>query len=139
MRRKVNPSKALFDKVKRVRKKPKISIAKLRRTADRLLQVKYTSLDPRCVVCGSVMSCCQHHFVPKSQSNFLRYEPLNLVTLCSKCHTRHHLSGDPAVVATIIKVRGIEWFDKLQLLRKKPCKLNRVYLESVVAKLAVVV
>jgi len=127
MRRKTNPSKALFSK------KVKLpSLTKLRTKADRLLQAKYTPSGTKCLVCGALANCC-HHFIPKSQSNFLRYHPDNLIPICSKCHTRHHLSGDPAIVATIISIKGLKWWDKLQKLRLTPCKLNRQYLESVIA------
>ena len=130
MRRKVNPSKALFSK-----KVKKVSIDRLRRNADKLLQLHYTPSGTKCIVCGALASCC-HHFIPKSQSNFLRYDKDNLIPICSRCHTRHHLSGDPAIVATIISVKGLDWWNKLQKKRLIPCKLNRQYLESIISDLS---
>jgi 5-methylcytosine-specific restriction endonuclease McrA len=127
MRRRVNPSKALFSK-----KVKKVSVDRLRRKTDKLLQLHYTPPGTKCIVCGALAACC-HHFIPKSQSNYLRYHPDNLIPICSRCHTRHHFSGDPAIVATIISVKGLDWWNKLQKKRLIPCKLNLQYLKIVIA------
>jgi 5-methylcytosine-specific restriction endonuclease McrA len=102
--------------------------------ADRLLQQHYVPINPNCIVCGG-MTSEMHHVVYKSQSNALRYDPLNLVPLCKKCHCRHHLSGDPNILATIIKVKGQAWFDDLQSRRHTITKLNREYLLNVIRNL----
>lgn len=154
MRRKINEAKAIFDqmngvyknvkpKCKGLLKKRKINhstknkrqeIRKLEKTADKLLQMAEVPKNPNCIVCGE-MTNCMHHVVYKSQSNALRYNPLNLVPLCSKCHTRLHFSGDPAILGTIIKVKGIKWFDTLQSLRHETVKETKERLEAVIVEL----
>ena len=103
----------------------------LEQKCDRLLQIHYVPLNPNCIVCGG-MTSEMHHVIPKSQSNELRYFSSNLVPLCKRCHCRHHLSGDPNILATIIKIKGQEWFDDLQSRRHNICKLNREYLLNVI-------
>lgn len=113
----------------------KQSLKDLVTEADRLLQEKYVALFPECLVCGSQTSE-MHHFVPKSQSNNLRYDPFNLIPLCRRCHARHHLSGDPSIVSTIIEKKGFAWNDDLQLRRHTICKTNKGYLETVIEALS---
>lgn len=103
--------------------------------ADRLLQQHYVPLNPNCIVCGG-MTSEMHHVVYKSQSNALRYDPLNLVPLCKRCHCRHHLSGDPNILATIIKIKGQSWFDELQSRRHNITKLNREYLLGIISSIS---
>ena len=105
MVRKVNPNIKLFGP----KKKKLQSLPVLKRKADRLLQLKYVPLNPKCFVCGGPTSE-MHHFIYKSQSKYLRYSPLNLINLCRRCHARHHLSGDPSIVATILERKGMAWF-----------------------------
>jgi hypothetical protein len=154
MRRKINEAKAIFDEIYNVYKnvKPKCKglpkkrkinhttkerrndIRKLEKIADNLLQKQQVPNNPNCIVCGGITNC-MHHVVYKSQSNALRYNPLNLVPLCSKCHTRLHFSGDPAILGTIIKIKGIEWFDTLQSLRHETIKQTKERLEAVIVEL----
>ena len=100
----------------RLKRKSSSDIRKLIDKADRLLQDYYRTLALDCLVCGN-RSDIVHHFVEKSQSAGLRYEPLNLCPLCRSCHARHHLAGDPEIVGTIIKKKGQAWYNKLIKLR----------------------
>jgi 5-methylcytosine-specific restriction endonuclease McrA len=84
-------------------KKSSDAVKKLRKLADRLLQEKYTQ--GLCLVCGAPASCV-HHYVPKSQSNNLRYDPSNLIPICRGCHFSLHTKGDPHIQNTIEKIRG---------------------------------
>ena len=113
-------------------KKKAISILKTK--ADRLLQLVYVPLNPKCLICGDKTSE-MHHFVQKSQSNYLRYNESNLVPLCRRCHSRHHLSGDSSIVTKIIEIKGLDWANKLQEDRHKIFKLNRAFLDYVIASL----
>ena len=106
----------------------------LEKKADKLLQQHYVPINPNCIVCGG-MTSEMHHVIYKSQSNALRYFSGNLVPLCKKCHCRHHLSGDPNILATIIKVKGQDWFDDLQARRHTITKLNREYLLGIIASI----
>jgi 5-methylcytosine-specific restriction endonuclease McrA len=128
MRRKSNPNIALFEKKKTVKKK---TIKSLVREADRLLQLKYVPLNPKCFVCAGPTSE-MHHFIYKSQSSYLRFDPMNLIPLCRRCHSRHHLSGDPSIVATILERKGFKWNEQLQAVKRKPIKLNKAYLEIII-------
>ena len=111
------------------------TVKSLRKKADRLAQIKYVTLNPICLVCDG-QTAEMHHFIPKSQSNNLRYDPLNLIPLCKKCHCRHHLSGDPSIVATIIKKNGFKWEENLQRRRHILCKINQGYLKDIIQKLS---
>ena len=106
----------------------------LEQKADKLLQQHYVPLNPKCIVCGG-MTSEMHHYIPKSQSNALRYDPKNLVPLCKRCHCRHHLSGDPSIVAEIIRKNGLEWDLDLQKRRHTITKLNREYLLGIISSI----
>jgi len=109
-------------------------VRSLEKHADKLLQEKYVQLNTKCLVCGDQTSE-MHHYIPKSQSNNLRYDPLNLVPLCKRCHCRHHLSGDPSIVAEIIRKNGLTWDEDLQRRRHIICKLNKEKLQEIVKTL----
>jgi len=110
----------------------KKDISTLRRKADRLLQEKYTQ--GLCLVCGDPVSCC-HHYIPKSQSNNLRYDVANLIPICGKCHFKHHTCGDPHIQNTIEKIRGQKWVDDLEKRRREICKFTVSYLEEIIEEL----
>ncbi len=105
--------------------------------ADRTLQDWYRAnwKGIMCESCGVPFELV-HHFVEKSQSSFLRFDKRNLIFLCSKCHFRHHRTGDPAIVGNVIKRRGLKWFDRLQKLRRNYLDLNRKYLAKQLKKYA---
>lgn len=106
---------------------------KLRKKADRLLQKKYTF--GFCEVCGLTRAHCCHHVVYKSRSNYLRYNPENLVRICNSCHDLHHRTGDPKILGTIIKKRGIEWYTKLEQQRDIHQKLTVEHLRQIIKEL----
>lgn len=105
---------------------------RLRRKADRLLQEVYTK--GNCEVCGEPAQCV-HHVIYKSQSNFLRYNPKNLVPICNKCHSLLHKTGDSRILGTIIAKRGIEWHEELQIIRHELCCLSEQYLKEIIDNL----
>ena len=78
-----------------------------------------------CEVCGSPAEV-YHHFIQKSQSEFLRYHIKNLIQLCSACHFKHH-KGDPAIVAAIIKARGRTWYNWINEHRHILVKQDKAY------------
>ena len=103
------------------KKKAKTSQQKktsLKKKLDRILQLKYTPLYSKCLICDNPPSC-MHHYILKSQSNYLRYDERNLVPICSKCHTLLHRCGDPRINQQIIKIKGHEWADTLEEDRRK--------------------
>lgn len=105
----------------------------LTKKADKLLQEKYTY--GKCESCGIREATCCHHYVYKSQSNFLRYNLDNLVRICPECHTRHHKSGDSEIMSRVIVKRGIEWEQGLQSQRRTPQKLTVSYLQEIIKQL----
>lgn len=106
----------------------------LRRKADKLYQIKLIKEKPKSIVSGKPTEVI-HHFVPKSQSNNLRYDDKNGVPLTNKEHSRHHLSGDPAIVAKILEANGQKWFDDLQARRRTILKLNITQLREIIERL----
>jgi len=110
-----------------------MKLTKLRRKADRLVLEFYTQ--GLCQACGKVPAQTCHHFVPKSQSNNLRYDPKNLVPICNACHFAHHTKGDPEIHRAIERLRGSDWADDLQKRRRILCKFNIGYLENIIEEL----
>mgnify|MGYP001028237028 CR=1 FL=1 len=102
--------------------------------ADKLYQIKLIKEKPKSIISGDPTEVI-HHFIYKSQSNNLRYDDKNGVPLTNKEHARHHLSGDPAIVAKILEVNGWEWFDDLQTRRGTVLKLNIAQLKEIIKKL----
>jgi 5-methylcytosine-specific restriction endonuclease McrA len=80
--------------------------------ADRALQDYYRALHLKCEVCGAPADL-MHHFIEKSRSNYLRFNEINLVPLCKKCHFKHHNTGDTTIHAIIIQKRGQKWLKKI--------------------------
>jgi hypothetical protein len=118
-------------------KKPKTRLQSLKSLiaqADKLLQLKFISTNKFCIVCGG-SNIVGHHYIFKSQSKILRWDINNLVSLCPGCHTRLHLSGDPMIVQTILKKKGMAWADQLQDKRKQLCKFNKQYLSDIIKEL----
>lgn len=118
---------------KRLKKKSLMPIRKLIDLTDRTLQDFYRTLGLMCEVCDKPADV-MHHFVPKSQSAFLRYDDRDLIPLCKGCHFRHHLTGDPLIHGTIQEKRGNEWFSELMILKRKLFSLDRKFLESIISK-----
>lgn len=116
-------------------KKGRAELRKLETRADHLFQIKCRELKPYSIISGEPTEVI-HHFVLKSQSNNLRYSFDNGIPLTNKEHCRHHLSGDPTIVATIVLKYGQKWFDKLQLKRHIIQKNTKEYLEGVIESLS---
>ena len=112
----------------------KPSVATLRRKADRLFHQVCLKNNPNCLICGK-QAINAHHYVPKSQSNNLRYDTNNGISICMGCHLKHHRGGDPFIVETILKMMGKEWSDDLQARRRIICKMNKGFLKGVIEEL----
>jgi hypothetical protein len=85
--------------------------------------------------CGGEMKL-GHHFYNKSKSAYTRYYLPNLCPLCTSCHSRHHLSGDPSIVASILSVKGMAWYNRLHKtwLEHKGEKLDIIQLKKEIDK-----
>lgn len=85
--------------------------------ADKSLQNWFRKTYPKgkCEVCNRPFFC-MHHFIPKSQSNFLRFAETNLIFICNSCHFSHHRTGNAKIHAKIIIKRGVLWLKKIMKL-----------------------
>ena len=110
-------------------RKNKVGI--LKRKADKLYQIKLIREKPRSVISGKPTEVI-HHFVPKGQSNNLRYDYKNGVPLTNAEHFAHHTKGDPSIVVEIVRANGQEWHDDLQARRRTIFKLNIGSLKDVI-------
>lgn len=122
---------------RKLRKHSLQPIPRLKKKADRALQDFYRREYPnaRCESCPAPFQL-MHHAIEKSACAGLRFEESNLVFLCHKCHARHHLRGDPEVMAEVCFGRGQEWFRGLQKLKieRKGMQLDRQFLEEQLLK-----
>ena len=114
------------------------SIKGLKKKADKLYQIRLIEQKPVSIISGQATEVI-HHFIRKSQSANLRYDYANGVPLTNKEHCQHHLSGDPSIVADIIKAYGREWYEDLQTRRRIDFKMNKTTLKEVIEKLSVVI
>ena len=107
---------------------------RLKKECDGALQRFYTSIYPICLICEAPTDN-MHHYIQKAQSNFLRYDERNLIPICMSCHTKHHKSGDPRIVETILIHKGYEWADELEFDRRKIFKFTVEWLEAKLSEL----
>ena len=108
----------------------KQSLKALQKEVDDIYQRKLIELKPKSVISGQPTEVI-HHYIYKSQSNNLRYDYHNGVPLTNMEHNQHHLSGDPSIVAGILKHYGQNWHDALESRRRIICKINKGYLQMV--------
>jgi len=103
---------------------------RLQKQADKALQEWGRRTYKSCMVCGKEMSCL-HHFYPKSMASALRYEKDNLIPLCAGCHFKHH-NGDPRIHASIIHLKGEQWYANLMDKKYSIIKPNIKYYEQII-------
>ena len=118
---------------KKKQKKKLPSIGDLKAKADRALQDYFRSILKVCEMCGGPYQVA-HHFIFKSQSNYLRYEEKNLIWVCQKCHYKFHNSYAQSMVAQLIKQRGQEWSDWIEARKRLLKSDKRQELEEIIEK-----
>ena len=106
-------------------------ISKLHKKLDKQIQQERT--ETKCLSCGG-QAQVYHHYIPKSQSTYLRYREENLIPLCVSCHFKIHKISDPEVVRNIQKNKGDEWCDWISEHRNIMVKRNKLYLEELKEK-----
>jgi len=77
----------------------------------------------RCAVCNGQANTF-HHFVPRSRSLRLKYDVMNGVPVCQKCHSiLHYITKNPLdvyrAVETIKQKRGQEWVDYIEKAKEE--------------------
>ncbi len=88
----------------------------LRNQADKLFYQRCLEINPDCLLCGKKAQQI-HHFKPKSHYGHLRYELLNGISLCMRCHFLLTHS-DSSLQAEIADKMGAKWYNKIQQLAK---------------------
>ena len=87
-------------------------LKKNQKICDRLCTPIVKKLHERCLLCGGEIEVA-HHYVHKSMSLALRYDPQNLVPLCGRCHCKLHC--DESYWGGMIRDKmGDEWFKYLE-------------------------
>ncbi len=124
-----NPVARLVAPKKGIRKAKLPSIKTVRNKCDALLTPIVKSLYPHCLLCGFETQVAHHH-VHKSSSNRLRYEILNLINLCNKCHCALH-NNESYYASKIILIKGTKWFEEIERLKRETVKADvHWYLEN---------
>lgn len=57
----------------------------------------------------------------------MRYDFRNAIILNNGCHFGHHKREDPRIHVTVIKNRGMDWYDDLVEDSTKKIKVNTQY------------
>ena len=123
---------------KKTRKRPKRkklpSIGDLKKKADRAVQDAYRRDNPgkKCEMCLVNEFQVMHHFIWKSQSNYLRYVEKNLVFVCNPCHSKFHAFPDPTYPIKLAKMRGPEWVEYIESHKRKLKDDNRKELITII-------
>jgi 5-methylcytosine-specific restriction endonuclease McrA len=99
------------------KKKKSKSSSYYRNLADRLFQDWFTKENPKCEMCGNP-SVCGHHFHTKGNSSRLRYEPDNMIPVCSGCHLSFHSKRSAEITSRLIAQRGIDWSNNLLEMKR---------------------
>jgi len=114
-----------------------LSIGKLKKKADRAVQDGERKKYPgrRCEIpgCPNLYEVI-HHFIPKSLSNNLRYDPKNFLYICSPHHSKFHSFAEPSMNIIVYKLKGEEWFEYIQQNRHKVKRDNRAELLEIISK-----
>lgn len=114
-------------------KKKLMTIGKLKAKADKVMQDYFRATIEKCELCGGPNQV-SHHFIWKSQSNYLRYEEKNLIHICHKCHSKFHSFPDPMYPIRVHQMRGQEWTDWINAHKRLRKDDKRQELESLISK-----
>ena len=124
-------------KINHTVKKKREDIRRLEKRADSLFQIAGKMLFPISVT-GEPTEVI-HHYVPKSQSNNLRYDFKNACPSTNGWHYRHHECGDPTLTDAFKKKFGQKRIDYLTEQRRITVKQTEERLNKVIAELETIV
>ena len=106
----------------------KFTKRKLRNKADKLFQEYLKEKHSLCLVCENYTTVI-HHFIPKANSNALRYNIKNGIPLCQSCHYKVHTQ--PHLIEPIICFKlGQEWYNDLIKVKQEKVKANLTWYET---------
>jgi 5-methylcytosine-specific restriction endonuclease McrA len=116
-------------KTAKSKKRDKLPTVKsVRNKCDNLLTPIIKKMYPYCLLTGQPTEVAHHH-VKKSESNALRYYIPNLIPLTHKAHMALH-SHETIYSSKIVAIRGIEWWDDLERMKRTTVKTDvHFYLE----------
>lgn len=119
---------------KPTKKKKLINIGDLKAKADRALQDAFRRNNPdkKCEMCLVNEFQVMHHFIWKSQSNYLRYDEKNLIFVCNPCHSKFHAFPDPIYPIKVHQMRGPEWTKYIETHRHKLKSDNRIEIMEII-------
>lgn len=105
-------------------------ISKAHRKLDKLFQQEMIQKMPYSILGGRTEVI--HHFIYKSQSTFLRYEPKNAIPLTNAQHfTLHSKGGLEAKIGLLMGKERLDWLDKHKsiLVKRDKCYLEELLLK----------
>jgi len=104
--------------------------ATLRNQCDRLWkEICLRKYGTKCEICGENFRTTPHHFYYRSSIPWLRYEILNGIILCQKCHALLHFKDPKIIEEKIIKIRGKKWLNKLNKIKDNKPRFFKTDLE----------
>ena len=109
------------------------TIGQLKKQADRALQDFFRKIKTKCEICKNPYQVA-HHFIKKSQSNYLRYDIKNLIFICQSCHSKFHSFSDALMTVWVYRLRGAKWMKYIEKHRHLLKKDNREELMKIIRK-----
>jgi len=101
------------------------SIKILRTKCDKLCTPVIKKLYPYSILSGAPTEVAHHH-VHKSKSNALRYYIPNLIPLTNAEHQALH-NNESYYASKIVSIRGIEWFQDIERMKRTTVKTDRFF------------
>lgn len=122
-------------KAKKSKRIKLIRIGKLKEKVDRVIQDWHRANSPeqKCEMCPKQYHEL-HHFIWKSQSNYLRNDPMNWIRVCRGCHYKFHGANDPMYPIILSRQRGPEWVAYIESHRRLLKSDNRIELNKLLEK-----
>ena len=113
--------------------KKRLPMGKLKAKADRAMQDYFRRIKTHCELCPNPYQVA-HHFIWKSQSNYLRYDEKDLIFICTKWHSKFHAFPDPTYPIKVANLRGPAWVAYIEKHKRLLKSDNRAELEEIIKK-----
>lgn len=115
-----------------MKRKRKLSLRGLLKKADLVFSKWVRAREPKCVLCGSTTNLQAGHLIKRGK-RAVRFDPLNVHTLCSGCNYRDNFDHDQYVRWFLINY-GSKQYIKLISDGDKIKKFTRIELEEIIYK-----